>query len=243
MATELYALHGFLGGPKDWDILKGLPYHALDLFENNEIVSLEKTAENINKLIRLKKKKDSKIYLLGYSLGGRIALHAALQQPDLYDGVILVSTHPGLSSNKERIIRLKSDFSWAKKFEIDPWSSLMDEWNNQLVFKNSHFYFDRYESEFKRPQLASALRLWSLGRQKDLRKKISEWGKPILWMNGDKDHLCKAIAETIKLKHKLSSISLVANASHRLPWEFPEEFSLRLQEFLNIKANKWKKYE
>ena len=60
-----------------------------------------------------------KAFLLGYSLGGRLALHACLARPDLWSGVIIVSADPGLSSPEEKGLQLRKDRQWAERFRSE----------------------------------------------------------------------------------------------------------------------------
>ena len=68
-------------------------------------------------------------FLLGYSLGGRLAFHALLQQPELWQGAIIVSADPGLDSDCDgrrpvvdhRKSCLARDQQWSHKFLHEPW--------------------------------------------------------------------------------------------------------------------------
>ncbi|MEI8366577.1 MAG: alpha/beta fold hydrolase [Parachlamydiaceae bacterium] len=227
MSIRIEALHGFLGRPKDWEILSEIPYHAVDLFHDYPIVPLREWAEAFTA--------PSKRVLLGYSLGGRLALHALIRHPADWDAAIFVSTHPGLYSKEERQKRLEADYRWAERFENDSWDSLMDAWNAQSVFCNSlegsAHLLERCESDYQRPLLASALRNWSLGTQEDLRERLSELEIPILWMVGENDTKYRELALNIRLKHPLSRIVLVANSGHRIPWEQPQFFLSTVKQF------------
>ena len=55
--------------------------------------------------------------LLGYSMGGRLALYLLTRFPENWLGIVLESTSPGLESEKERSERIKHDASLAKKIE------------------------------------------------------------------------------------------------------------------------------
>ena len=43
-----------------------------------------------------------KSILLGYSLGGRLALHACVRRPDLWQAVVVAGADPGLESEEDK---------------------------------------------------------------------------------------------------------------------------------------------
>src|ERR1700733_9757644 len=99
-----YALHGFLGKPEDWGglnqgVLDG-GLEAVDLYDFS-LSSLEEWAEQFNRYVQDDSARCNRC-LIGYSLGGRLALHSLLQNPFLWDAAILISTHCGLESEEKK---------------------------------------------------------------------------------------------------------------------------------------------
>ena len=170
--------------------------------------------------------------LMGYSLGGRLGLHALLQNPGCWKAAILVSTHPGLKLQEDKTARIASDETWAARFEKEPWEDLIKAWNAQGVFKADAFAFQRHESENDREMLATALRIWSLGLQHDLTDSIASLDMPILWMVGEKDTKFLKIAQELKFKHQKSKLCIVANAGHRLLFEQTEIYKQNVKQFI-----------
>ncbi len=238
----IWALPGFLGLPSDWDVLQ-LPctessttvrVKAINIMQFN-ILSLGDWASQFNSLVHaqcIDQNYTQKNLLLGYSLGGRLALHALLDMPKLWDGAIIISSHPGLSNESEQAARIKSDEHWAQRFLTESWSSLMDDWNNQKIFAGAPFSFQRHEKNYQRSQLADLLKYCSLGKQKDLRSQIAELCQPILWITGEDDKHCSAIARTIKFNNMLSNIIKMPQAGHRAPWQQPQLFCDILNKWL-----------
>ena len=120
--------------------------------------------------------------LLGYSLGGRLALHtlldAAFIHPGLWDAAVIVSAHPGLSvgSANERSLRIAADERWAERFERDPWPRLVNDWGAQPVFCGKPWPLARHERDFDRDELRSALSSWSLGGRRRCRARSKSSG-------------------------------------------------------------------
>lgn len=233
--TTLVLLHGFLGSPNDWNfLLKAFPQHTFvrhDLFAKQGIfpsLGLLRTGSAINALASAQKR--PKI-LIGYSLGARIALHALVDRPDLWNAAVLISAHPGLDSEYARKERLINDEKWAERFLCEHWDSLLAAWNSQPVFSTKGL--PRSEKEYSRETLAEALTGWSLGKQKDLRSEIAKLDLPLLWITGEEDIKFTTIAKNVKLSHPLSRQKVISKAGHRAPWENEPEFTTELNSFIN----------
>lgn len=222
----IHALHGFFGLPSDWDLFN-LPLTAHDVLKiSDPKLGLWKWASNFNAQIS---KTAGPHILMGYSLGGRLALHVLIDNPTLWSAAILISTNLGLKENKNE--RLALDYNWASRIETESWDSLMTSWENQDVFKNSNFTFDRREVDFNRIEWASAMRHWSLGNQDDLSSQLENLDLPILWIAGKHDLRYSSIANSVALKHRKSKIWIASNAGHRVPWDCPELFKQHVREF------------
>ena len=234
---NLYCLHGFLGLPTDWSFLNSKfpqinQIYSLDLL-NQPCLPFTEWAAEFNKSVRSQEKKSfKKPSILGYSMGGRLALHALIENPEMYSCGIIVSANYGLDSMEERKKRLILDNEWSKAFIGDPWSILMDKWNNQSVFKDSQSNYVREESNFSRKTLSEALNIWSLGNQNFLKTEIENLSTPILWCVGEFDSKFLEIAKNIQFQNKKSKITVIQNAGHRVPWENPKEFILKVSEWL-----------
>lgn len=222
---NLWALHGFLGKESDWKICKELATHmtinTVDLFQSNlpkPSKGLWCWAEEFNNLIHTKEN-----ILLGYSLGGRLALHTILQKPQIWKGAVIISAHTGLTSDAAKLEKLKADREWAMRFENEPWEHLMRAWNSQSIFADSNALV-RIENEQNRAHLAAACSGWSLGIQEDLQTRLQEINLPILWVTGKNDTKYSALANVLHFKHHKSRMVMIQNVGHRVPWDNSERF-------------------
>ena len=187
-------LSGFLGLPSDWDFLPW-PHSA-----NEGDV------------------------LLGYSMGGRLALQLLEQQR--FRCAIIVSA--GLNAPDDE--RRRRDEAWARRFERDDWPSLMRDWNAQPVF-GGHVV-ERNEADYDRAELARQLREYSPAVLPPPRLELID--TPILWIAGERDAKYVDIARTAVRRLPSAELWICPNAGHRVPWEQPEAFIARLRLFLEL---------
>lgn len=216
----LIALHGFLGSPSDWNFWPSGEWGVKTFvpYTIGSASSCEEWAEQFNQEIIAKTKAPR--FLMGYSMGGRLALHALSMNPSMWEAGILISTHPGLQTDSERAIRLLHDQKWAEKFKNEPWDKVMQEWNKQPIFQNT-YSFERSEQD--RTLLVQQLTNFSLGRQNDLRRNLPRL--PLIWVIGELDTLYRHYANEICKLHPFSTHLQLSDAGHRAPWDAPEKFS------------------
>ena len=233
----IWALHGFLGNAGDWtpfreklEAASGTELRAVNLFDRP--LGEETPARWAVRFTRSVGNLDPSPILLGYSLGGRLALHALLEQPTLFSAAIIVSAGLGIEGEVERQKRRVIDDSWAARFESDDWSSLIESWDAQPVFGGSGALLRREESDFDRQALATALRWWSPAVQEPLATRLPEIETPILWIAGERD---AAYAEQGRRAVELlpqAELWIAPDAGHRVPWDVPDQFAARVGGFL-----------
>ena len=220
---KIIALHGFLGKSEDWNCF-GAITQPLSL--KNEHLPFWAWAAEFNKAIP---EKQSKNILLGYSLGGRLAMHLLLESPHLWAGAILISAHPGLRSQAEKEKRMENDLHWADRFLKDPWDDLLRDWNQNPIFNKAPFPSQRIESEFNRRTLSLQLKNWSLGRQENLLPQLQQLPFPLLILAGEKDEKFASLSSEFT---SFADVKIIEGASHRLPWEASIQFESILQKFI-----------
>lgn len=208
-------LHGFLGEARDWDFLRdsGLDVHAADLFRTWPLPMFPAAADAI----------------AGYSMGGRLALHALLGGATFLRAVV-VSASPGIQDPAERLARGQRDELWAQRFEHDNWDDLIRDWNAQQVFGGSQVLRD--ERNFDRRALAAALREWSSAVLPPLASRLHEIEIPVLWVAGEHDAKYVAEAERAVAMLPNGELWICPDAGHRVIAEQPVLFSARVKEFL-----------
>jgi 2-succinyl-6-hydroxy-2,4-cyclohexadiene-1-carboxylate synthase len=205
----IVALHGFLGLPSDWDFLRAAGFEVTtppldDIPPEGEI-------------------------LLGYSMGGRLALHALLAGAR-YRRAIIVSAGLGIEAERDRAERRIADDGWARRFQCDQWNALMRDWDAQSIFGGHRM--PRDEDVFDRKALASALCRWSPAALPPLAPRLPEIDVPVLWITGERDPKYTAEGRRAISLLPNSDLWICPGAAHRVPWEQPEAFIERLRALL-----------
>lgn len=198
-------LHGFLGAPCDWNFLRDAGF-AIDTPPLDAIPPRGDT-------------------LLGYSLGGRLALHALLAGAQ-YERAVFVSTGLGVEGEANRAARRASDEAWAQRFESDDWDSVINAWNAQPVLAGPALFRSRHDYDPR------ALREWSSGALPLIAARLCELTIPTLWIAGARDAKYVAEAQRAASLACDARVAIVEDAGHRVPWERPEEFIALVREWL-----------
>jgi 2-succinyl-6-hydroxy-2,4-cyclohexadiene-1-carboxylate synthase len=197
-------LHGFLGAPRDWDFLPEAGF-AIDTPPLDAIPPRGDT-------------------LLGYSLGGRLALHALLAGAR-YQRAIFVSTGLGIEDEAARAARRASDEAWALRFQSEEFDSVIAGWNAQPVLAGPALPRTRADYD------ARALRQWSSGALPPVASRLHELTIPTLWIAGARDAKYVAEAKRAASLTPDGRLAVIDDAGHRVPWERTGEFVGIVREF------------
>jgi 2-succinyl-6-hydroxy-2,4-cyclohexadiene-1-carboxylate synthase len=173
-----------------------------------------------------------KSVLLGYSLGGRLALHACIHRPDLWQGVVVVGADPGMGSGEEKNQQFTRDRNWADRLKKEPLEQLLREWDEQPVFCGIENSAPRNLDELDPIQLSQQFEVFSKGLQQNLVPALSELkNPPVLFLAGEKDKKYQQIGDELAELCPVVKSQWVEDSGHRVPWENPESFSRILIDF------------
>lgn len=245
---KIICLHGFLGLPSDWDLIQSsfmvsplahqFEWWSVDYMNTPDLgpeCDFATWAHNFNQKI-LKRFPQGPRVIVGYSLGGRLALQALKAQPELYDQAVFISSNPGLQREKEKAERWKNDSRWSERFLNTPWTELLQEWNAQSVFKDSVREPLRLEASYSRKKLAQSLLQWSLAQQEDFRDFILHQGPRVLWACGEKDIKFASLAMELQKASSQVKTEIFQGASHRVLFDQPVKLAQRMVSFLLEKS-------
>ena len=241
---ECWCLHGAAGMAADWrgfaKILAatGIGSRAVDLWRFLECqpMSLTEFGSALNADASGQVFRGSSRALLGYSMGGRLALHALLEKDHPWQAAIIVSAHPGLETEPERASRRATDAQWATQSLAGNWQQFLDAWNAQAVLGTAPMRDPQASSSLiaRRREVARSFVDWSLGTQQPLWERLGEISIPVLWVAGENDPKFLALAERATALIPNAHLAIAPGAGHRVPWEAESWFADQVARFLKL---------
>jgi 2-succinyl-6-hydroxy-2,4-cyclohexadiene-1-carboxylate synthase len=136
---------------------------------------------------------------IGYSLGGRLALHAALMYPHLVRGLAVIGASPGIADESERAARRAADNKLADHIVDVGVDAFLDEWLAQALFAGMEIDEEQRADRLRNTAegLASSLRHAGAGAQGSLWPRLREMNMPVLTIAGELDLKFAAIGRQI----------------------------------------------
>ncbi|NTU57428.1 MAG: 2-succinyl-6-hydroxy-2,4-cyclohexadiene-1-carboxylate synthase [Chlorobiaceae bacterium] len=241
-------LHGFLGSGRDWlPIAEALSdrYHCLmpDLPGHGATRSRDQTGPMafhnaaLDLLESVASVRTGPVNLVGYSMGGRMALYLVLNFPRRFTSAAIISASPGLRTEEERRERRVHDELLAAELEQDP-IGFFDRWYRLPLFATlkAHPSFPEI-FEARRAgnpkTLASTLRALGTGNQPSLWEKLPDNRLPIMFCSGEKDSKFVEIDRQMVNLCPCSVLEIFEECGHTLHLENHTLFLDRLTRFIN----------
>ena len=236
-----------MGSSADWEpvvddlsdgyfcILIDLPGHGASTGRDAEAYTMDAAVQAVSGV--LDAVECGPVGLLGYSMGGRVALRVALRHPDRVRRLVLESVSPGIADASERSERRRIDDQRARKIEADL-PGFLRQWYRMPLFAS----LDRHglvEAMVQRranndaAEIARALRGFSPGRQSPLWNDLTELAMPTLLLTGGLDpkypDVTARAAERIPKARRI----IIPDAGHNVHAERPAAYRQAVRDFLD----------
>jgi 2-succinyl-6-hydroxy-2,4-cyclohexadiene-1-carboxylate synthase len=235
MASPLVLLHGFTQTRHAWDPIRteldgtrvlapDLPGHGL---AEARPASFPACVAYVRALA------PDRFALGGYSMGGRIALAAALVLGDRVERLTLVGASPGIADDAERALRRAADEALADRIEQIGVEAFAREWQAQPLFAGqadavaAAAHADRLRNTA--PGLAAALRGLGTGVMEPLWDRLPELRMPVTLIVGERDEKFRAVADRMAERIPDASVMIVPGAGHAAQLERPDAVAVALR--------------
>ncbi|MEM7673305.1 MAG: alpha/beta fold hydrolase [Verrucomicrobiota bacterium] len=242
----IFALHGLLGCGADFDPLgRGLdPQFSLyspDLpghgsRGNEREITLDSTISYL-RACHARNAPSARV-LLGYSMGGRIALNWAVKEPNRFDALILISTSPGIRDPQEREKRLLSDQTWIESLKAIERSAWLKLWEQQPVFKTPAPISKSVGSQVDKQRMLADPDGWIAAMQglgngviPFLENPLQHCNLPCLLISGEADRKFQKIHTNLAKSPAVNNV-IIEQSGHRPHLEQPLKTALMINKFL-----------
>lgn len=224
--SPLILLHGFTQTSRSWDpilphlgstrsiIRVDLPGHGLSAHADADL----------NRTATLVAKTCGRGTVVGYSMGGRVALHIGLDHPASCDRLILIGATPGIVDADERNERRRQDDLLADRIERDGVPAFLEDWLANPLFaglpKSSADLDDRLRNSAD--GLSASLRHCGTGTQTPLWSRLATLDMPVTVIAGARDDKFAGIGrDMVATIGARATLHLVERAGHSAHLEQP----------------------
>jgi 2-succinyl-6-hydroxy-2,4-cyclohexadiene-1-carboxylate synthase len=175
--------------------------------------------------------------VVGYSMGGRLALHAALAEPARFAALVTVGASAGIDDPRARETRRRADEELAAWIERHPIDQVVKRWERTPALADQATAL----VDAQRPGrlrhdpagLAGLLRSGGQGALEPVWGRLHELPMPVLALAGAHDATYAAAASRLATLLPVGRSALVPGAGHAPQLERPEAVADLLLEFLD----------
>jgi 2-succinyl-6-hydroxy-2,4-cyclohexadiene-1-carboxylate synthase len=180
---------------------------------------------------------DGDVVLCGYSLGGRLALNAAVRDPGRYAAVVVLGAAAGIDEPAARQARRQADDKLAAWMETQPIEQIVEIWERQPLFADQSERLIEAQRPGRLSQdprsLALLLRTAGQGTMDPIWGRLQTLDMPILALAGARDERYRRASRRIAAEAPQGYAAVIEHAGHAAHLQRPGEFADALLAFLD----------
>ena len=252
--APLIYLHGFGGTGALFDSFASRfqrTVYAIDLLGhgssssplNPERYALDKQLHDLGSIITALSHEAHSAHLLGYSMGGRLAMRLALQYPALFQSLTIESSSPGILSEEDREDRRKRDARLAESLLSDM-GSFFAAWNRLPLFASPTDAPAALRRRFEQAQLhnnpsglANSLIGFGAGTLPPIHEELKDLRMPFTIITGSLDKAYTDMWHTLIGQLPAARSVIIDGAGHRVHLDRPDAYIQHIQHFLHQTEN------
>jgi len=179
------------------------------------------------------------VHLVGYSLGGRMALDFAVHHPRRCRSVAVIGARAGFADPAERLARREADEALARRILEEGVPAFVDAWMALPLFRSQRRLGAAWLAAARAQRLrcraeglAGSLRGMGAGAQEPLHPHLPGLHVPVLVCVGEQDTRFHAPSRELVCLLPRAELAVIPRAGHAAHLENPAATGRRLQEFL-----------
>ena len=173
----------------------------------------------------------------GYSLGGRLAIHAVLRDPGRYAGLVTIGAAAGIEDAEERAARRDADERLAAWMDSAAIEDVVGIWERQPLFADQpDGLVERQRAgrlSHDPRELATLLRSAGQGALEPVWSRLARLELPWLALAGARDARYATAARRMAVLAPRAQVALVEGAGHAPQLQRPAAVARLLGEFLD----------
>jgi 2-succinyl-6-hydroxy-2,4-cyclohexadiene-1-carboxylate synthase len=177
-------------------------------------------------------------HLVGYSMGGRLALHVAVRRPERILSLLTIGAHAGLEPEAREGRRL-GDEALASRIENDGLEAFVSYWSSLPMFAGLERRGPAFVAEIRAERmsndpegLACSLRGMGAGAMEPLWDDLAHLTVPCTFVAGQLDYSYVTSARRLAATVHDGRVEVVPSAGHTVHLEKPEAFARVLADHL-----------
>jgi 2-succinyl-6-hydroxy-2,4-cyclohexadiene-1-carboxylate synthase len=170
--------------------------------------------------------------LLGYSLGGRLALGMLARHPARFAHALIISAQAGLATEGERTARREADAGWVARLREAGLTAFVDAWQALPLWASQGGLPDAVKQAQREQRLrhsaeglAQSLLQHGLAEMPDLRPQLAHVSSRVDLLVGERDEKFVTLARELQALIPGARLTIAAGAGHNLLLERPEHCS------------------
>lgn len=235
--------HGFMGNQRSFaQIAAQLPGHTtcVNLEGHADHPATDPTAYTMwaqtATWARWLRQQSAPVTLVGYSMGGRLALGLALRYPELVRHLVLESSSPGLASVAAQQQRQQHDQQLAQQLLQQGLPAFVTQWEQLPLFASQRQLPVQQQRRVRQRRLqhepiglANSLRYFGTGYQPNLWPALPELSMPVTLIVGALDPKFQQISKQMQALIPQARRFVVPQAGHNVHLEQPQQYQTILE--------------
>ena len=221
----IVAFHGFMGTGADFSPLKDCLHTSMDMPDlvghGSHLPFDPIKYSTASQVAHWKERIPYGSVIMGYSMGGRLALQLATAYPEHFAGLIVIGGTPGIADHQERALRARWDRQQAKKLRKKGMAEFYRTWQTLPIIASQQAILPKILDPMiarrlrQKPELLALSMLhFGTGTMPDCWERLQYLQMPVLLMVGENDAKYRGIARNMQRQIPQAELAVIPDVGH-----------------------------